>query len=221
MNPADLLSVVWMKRKEHRRQPLDLEGNNLGSYSMFESLFLKMLNREASSARSKPDEIMGTLHIREGQVVADIGSGGGYFTLAFARKAGKTGRVYAVDIKKKYLDFIRRQSEQAGLDTIIFLLAGEDEVNLPEAGLDLVFARNVFHHLPEPANYFANLKKYLKPGGKVAIVEHKKKGFGFVSLFGHHTSREAIVREMEKAGYAPLESFDFLPDQTFTLFAAK
>src|SRR5512144_190107 len=116
---------------------------------MCTSLFLKMLNREASSARSKHEEILERLHIREGQSIADIGSGGGYFTLAFARKAGKTGRVYAVDIKKKYLEFIRRRSEQAGFHNIIFVLAGEGGMNMPEADLDLVFARNVFHHLPE------------------------------------------------------------------------
>jgi arsenite methyltransferase len=185
---------------------------------MFTSLFLKMLNREASSAGSRPDEILEHLHVREGQVIADIGSGGGYFTLAFAKRAGKTGRVYAVDVKKKYLDFIEHQAEQAGLGNIAFVLAAEGKMDLPEAGLDLVFARNVFHHLPEPGNYFARLKRHLKPGGKVAIIEHKKKGFGFVSLFGHHTSPETIVREMEKAGYSKTGSFDFLPDQTFTLF---
>ncbi len=188
---------------------------------MFTSLFLKMLNRDASSAKSKPEEILERLHIREGQAIADIGSGGGYFTLAFARKAGKTGHVYAVDIKRKYLNFIRHLSEQAGLDNIIFVVAGKDEINLSEANLDLIFARNVFHHLPEPSSYFANLKKYLKPGGKVAIIEHKKKGFGFVALFGHYTSQDAVVREMEEAGYFPAGSYDILPDQTFILFAVK
>ena len=200
---------------------LSLEAVDLRSYSMFTSLLLRILNREASSARSKHEEILKKLDIREGQVIADIGSGGGYFTLAFAEKSGKTGRVYAVDIKKKYLDFIRRRSKQAGLANIIFVLAGEGRMNLPETGLDLVFARNVFHHLPEPANYFANLKKYLRPSGKVVIIEHKKKGFGFVALFGHHTSREAIVREMEEAGYLPAAFFDFLSHQTFTVFMVK
>src|SRR5512139_1938165 len=163
-----------------------IEAKDFRRHLMFTSLFLKMLNREASSARSKHEEILERLHIQAGQSIADIGSGGGYFTLAFAQKAGKYGRVYAVDIKKKYLDFIRHSSEQAGLDNITFVLARESEINLPEADLDLIFARNVFHHLLEPANYFSNLKKYLKPGGIVAIIEHKKKGFGFVALFGHH-----------------------------------
>jgi hypothetical protein len=81
---------------------------------------------------------------------------------------------------KKYLDFIRRRSERAGFENIIFVLAG-----------------------------------------RVAIIEHKKKGFDFVSLFGHHTSRDAIVRAMEKGGYSEVRSFDFLPDQTFTLFMKR
>lgn len=66
---------------------------------MFTSLFLKILNKEASSAKSKPAEIIASLNIRKGDIIADIGSGGGYFTLAFAEKAGKTGRVYAADVK--------------------------------------------------------------------------------------------------------------------------
>lgn len=188
---------------------------------MFTSLFLKMLNKGASSVRSRPDEILEKLHIRDGQIIADIGSGGGYFTLAFARRTGRTGRVYAVDVKKKYQDFIRRQVEKEGLVNTSFVLAGEGKLNLPGAGLDLIFARNVFHHLPERSQYFAELKNYLKPGGTVAIIEHRKKGFGFVSLFGHHTSQETIVQEMEKAGYIRTASFDFLPDQSFNLFAAK
>ncbi len=188
---------------------------------MFTSFFLKILNREASSARSRPEDVLAQLDIQEGQAIADIGSGGGYFTLAFARKAGKTGRVYAVDIKKKHLNFIRRRAEQAGLDNIIFVLAGEGGMDLPEAGLHLVFARNVFHHLPGQSNYFAELKKYMKPAGIVAIIEHKKKGFGFVALFGHHTSRETIVGDMDKAGYSFVKTYDFLPDQTFTVFAKK
>lgn len=189
---------------------------------MFTSLILKILNKEASSAESKPAEIIASLNIREGDIIADIGSGGGYFTLALAGKAGKTGRVYAVDVKPKFLDFIRRMAVREGLDTISYILGEGDEMNLPEAGLDLVFARNVFHHLPEPGDYFRTIKKYVKPGGKVAIIDHKpKSGFSFIALFKHHTPGETVVREMEKAGYSLMRSFDFLPDQTFTLFYVK
>jgi arsenite methyltransferase len=189
---------------------------------MFTSLFLKILNTEASSAKSKPAEIIAGLNIHEGDIIADIGSGGGYFTLALAGKAGKTGRVYAVDVKSKYLDFIRSKAAGEGLNNISTVLGQRGELDLPLAGLNLVFVRNVFHHLSAPTEYFSNIKNYLKPGGRVAIIDHKpKRGFNFVALFKHHTPGETVIQEMEKAGYALIRSFDFLPDQTFTLFSVK
>jgi ubiquinone/menaquinone biosynthesis C-methylase UbiE len=178
-----------------------------------------MLNKEAASSKSKSERIIESLQIQEGYTIADMGSGGGYFTLKFARKVGRTGKVYAIDTRLKYLDFIRRQAEQEGMDNITFVLATEDGMALSEVALDLIFVRNVFHHLTEPGKYFHNLKRFLKPSGKVAIIDHKPKGgFSFVSLFKHHTPEELIVQEMESAGYCLVESFDFLSEQTFNLF---
>jgi ubiquinone/menaquinone biosynthesis C-methylase UbiE len=189
---------------------------------MLTSLFLRTLNREASSPKHKSGEIIRTLQIEEGFRVADIGSGGGFFTLQFARRVGKTGRVYAVDARAEYLEFVRREAEKAGLDNVAFVLAKKGDMALPEGSLDLVFLRNVFHHLPEPGKYFGDLKRSLKPKGKVAIIEHKKKaGFSFVALFKHYTPSEDIVTRLEDAGYFPVESFDFLPEQTFNMFALK
>jgi len=189
---------------------------------MLTSLFLKMLNKGASSPKNMPREIVESLQIREGYSIADVGSGGGYFTLEFAKKVGRTGKVYAIDTQLKNLDFIRHRSEREGLDNIVFVLAKGDEVNLPEACLDLVFVRNTFHHLPEPVKYFHNLKRFLKPSGKVAIVEHKPRGgFGFVAMLKHYTPVAVILQEMEDAGYFLLQSFDFLPAQTFNLFGVK
>jgi arsenite methyltransferase len=189
---------------------------------MFTSLFLNRLNKEASAAKSKPVEIIASLDIHDGDIIADIGSGGGYFTLALARKAGKKGRVYAIDVKSKYLDFVRSKAAREGVDNISAVLGDAGIMDLPKAGLDLVFARNVFHHLPAPADYFSRIKKYLKPGGRIAIIEHRpKRGFNFVALFKHHTPGETVIQDMDRAGYTVQRSFDFLPDQTFTLFISK
>jgi ubiquinone/menaquinone biosynthesis C-methylase UbiE len=189
---------------------------------MFASFFLRLLNREASSPKNKPSEVIQSLQIREGLNVADIGSGGGFFTLEFARRAGKTGRVYAVDARPEYLEFVKGQAEKEGLQNVAFVSARGADLSLPENSLDLAFLRNVFHHLPEPRNYFRDLKRFLKPKGKVAIIEHKKKaGFSFVALLKHYTPNEFIVMEMEEAGYSLVESFDFLSEQTFNVFELK
>jgi len=189
---------------------------------MFGFLFLKMLNYEASAAKQKPKEIIESLELREGQVVADIGSGGGYFTIEFGRKVGAEGKVYAVDTRMKNLDFIRKQAERVKLDNIDTVLARGAEMDLPEGGLDLAFLRNAFHHLPEPEKSLEVMRCYLKPGGRVAVIEHKAKGgFSFVSMFKHYTPPEVIVQVMESAGYTPVQSFDFLPDQSFNMFSVK
>jgi arsenite methyltransferase len=189
---------------------------------MFTSLFLRLLNKEASLPKSKADEIIRNLPIHEGSAIADIGSGGGYFTLLFAGKVGKSGMVYAVDVKPKYLDFIRRSAGPQGINNIRYVLSSGEELELPQAGLDLIFARNVFHHLSEAGSYFRELTKYLKPNGRVAIIEYKPKiSCGFVALFKHHTSRTTIVENMEKAGYVVVNSFDFLPEQSFILLGLK
>jgi arsenite methyltransferase len=189
---------------------------------MFTSLLLRSLNREAASPKNSSEEILRKLEIRDGYAVADLGSGGGFFTLAFARRTGKNGAVYAIDTQPKYLDFIRRQSEKEGLNNIVLVRATEMQSNLPQSGLDLIFARNVFHHLPEPASYFQSLMGFLKPAGRVVIIEHRpKKGFGFVALFKHHTPVHTIIQAMERAGYRFLSSADFLPNQTFHVFGLK
>jgi arsenite methyltransferase len=189
---------------------------------MFTYLFLKSLNRKAASAKNKPEEILHLLDIREGDAVADVGSGGGFFTLALAGRTGKSGKVYAIDTEPKYLDFVRRRSEKKGLNNIVLMQVKEIERKLPEAGLDLVFARNVFHHLRDPAAYFQNFRRFLRLSGKIVIIDHRpKKGFGFVSLFKHHTPAQTIIQEMDKAGCRLLSSADFLPNQTFNVFGLK
>jgi arsenite methyltransferase len=128
------------------------------SDQIFTSLFPNILNAEASSAKSKPIKIIESLNISDRDVIADIGSVGGYFALALARKAGKKGRVYAADMKPQYLAFIRRQAARERLDTISYVLGEGVALDLPEAGVDLVFVRKVLHHLPAPTDYLGVLK---------------------------------------------------------------
>ncbi|HEX68394.1 MAG TPA: methyltransferase domain-containing protein, partial [bacterium] len=88
--------------------------------------------------------------------------------------------------------------------------------------LDFVFMRNVTHHISDRVSYFKNLKKFLKPSGKVVIIEYKKgKPFTFRGMFGHYVSKETIVQEMEEAGYVLEKEFDFLPEQHFTIYGSS
>ena len=87
--------------------------------------------------------------------------------------------------------------------------------------VDLVFMRNVCHHIPNRVEYFRKLENSLKPDGRVAIIEYKRGGglFSFRRMFGHYVPKEIIVEEMNKARYQLEKAFDFLPEQSFTIFS--
>jgi len=181
----------------------------------------EMFNKKASDRKNKPDKVIESIGLKSGDVIADIGSGGGYFTLRFAEIVGKEGKVYAVDTDEKLLEFIRKKAKQKGLENII-TVSVKDKLKLPEKSLDYVFMRNVTHHISTRINYFKELKNFLKPSGRVIIIEYKKcKPFTFRGMFGHYVPKEVIIKEMEKAGYILEREFDFLQEQHFTVYLKK
>jgi ubiquinone/menaquinone biosynthesis C-methylase UbiE len=98
------------------------------------------------------------------------------------------------------------------------ILAKPDHPMLPDAGVDLVFTSNTYHHIDNRIAYFSNLLRFLRPGGRVAVVEFDRRGW-LEGLLRHYTPREFIRREMEQAGYRLQQSFDFLDRQSFLVFA--
>ena len=179
----------------------------------------EMFNSKASDPKNKPDEVVKNLELRRGQTVADIGAGGGYFALRFAEIVGTDGRVLAVDTNQNFLDFVKNIAEEKGLVNVETVLATKDTAPLPEKSIDLIFMRNVCHHLPKRPEYFKKLKTALKPEGRIAIIEYRKaRGFSFHKLFGHYVPKEKIIKEMEEAGYQLEKDWAFLPEQSFTIF---
>ena len=134
---------------------------------------------------------------------------------------GKQGVVYAVDTDSGKVEFIRKSAAEKGLDNVQVVLADKESVTLPEK-IDLIFLRNVYHHLSNRVEYFAKLRESLKPDGRIAIVEHNRGGrFSFHRIFERRVTRENIVEEMTKAGYSIAERIDFVPEQSFTIFSLK
>jgi arsenite methyltransferase len=166
----------------------------------------------------KPDQVIAVLTIRPGEQIADIGSGGGYFTFRFAQAVGPGGKVYAVDIDQDMTDYVAARARDEGLANVDVILARPDDPLLPAAGVDLVFTSNTYHHIENRVAYFANVRKYLHRDGRVAIVELAGKSW-FSSWFGHYTPSETIRREMEAAGYRLEHEFPFLPRQHFLVFS--
>ncbi len=182
----------------------------------------KMFNRKASSSKSKPDKVIEKLKLRPGQKIADIGAGGGYFSLRFADKVGEEGRVYALDTDQDLLDYIEDIALERGSNNIETILVKEDDIDIPDNELDYIFMRNMTHHLSDRVDYFSSLKRFLKPTGTVTIIEYKEgKSFTFRGIFRHCVPKKIIKHEMDEAGYFLEDEFDFLPEQHFTIYSKE
>jgi len=165
-----------------------------------------------------PEEVVAALGLKPGDHVADLGSGGGYFTFPIAEAVGATGRVYAVDIDESLLAYIAKQSEKRGLPQIETVLAPEDGLGLPEASVDLIFLSNVFHHLPDPTDYFRRARPILRSGGRIAVIDFSGDSFFMGS---HATPADEIQTRLEAAGYRLAKRHEILDRQSFQIFVIR
>lgn len=168
----------------------------------------------------QPEKVIAALQLRPGQQVSDLGAGGGYFTFMLANAVGPAGKVYAVDIDRDMTDLIAQRAKRESVPNVETIVAVADDPLLPKTGVDLIFTSNTYHHIDNRVAYFANLRKYLRPGGRIAIIDFDRRAW-FEGLLSHYTPTEFIKREMEQAGYTLQQEHDFLDRQSFLIFTVK
>ncbi len=166
-----------------------------------------------------PEEVIQALTIKSEEQIADLGSGSGYFTFRLADAVGPSGQVYAVDIDADMNAHLAKRLQEKGYKNIQVMLAKPHDPGLPENGVDLIFSANAYHHLENRLSYFANARKYLRPNGRIAIIDFNGEGL-LQQLSGHYTPSDVIQRELQEAGYALERELTFLPKQVFLIFAS-
>ena len=124
----------------------------------------------------KPDQIMDALGIAEGSMVADLGAGGGWFTLQLARARRPERRVYAEDIQPRMLEAISRRMQRENLTNVTTVLGTPTDPQLPP-GLDAALIVDAYHEMDEPddptlvVTLLRNVAQSLKPQGRLGIVD--------------------------------------------------
>ena len=182
---------------------------------------LKRVGYEAFRDRiQKPERVVHALEVAAGERIADVGAGWGYFTFRLARAVAATGKVYAIDLDPDMLGYLRERARRSGLGNVVVIEAASDDPRLPEP-VDLIFNCITYHHIDDRVRYFRTAARYLRAGGRVAIVEGTGKGF-LRNLFGHATPPEIIRRELDSAGYELVTEHRFLlPGQSFQVFVPR
>lgn len=176
----------------------------------------KSFDDPARDAWQMPDRVIEALHLKPGDIVADVGAGTGYFSVRLA-KSSAAPKVFAVDIEPAMVTYLKNRAERERLSNIVPVLASAESPNLPEP-VDVVLIVDTFHHIGSREVYFRKLAASLKPGGRVAIVDFKLNSPDGPPKEFRFTPKQ-MSAEMAKAGYKLAAKNDFLPRQNFLIFA--
>jgi SAM-dependent methyltransferase len=178
----------------------------------------KSFDDPGRDAWQKPDEVIRALALPPDALVADVGSGTGYFTVRLARAAPQ-GKVYGADIEPDMVKYLSERAHKEGLPNVVSILAAPDDPRLPEP-VDLVLVVDTYHHIDDRPAYFARLRQKLRPGGRVAVVDFRR-GQPMGPPDEHKIPPAQLKDEMAQAGYGVSADYDFLPNQYFLVFAPR
>lgn len=183
--------------------------------------YIAMLEDPARDAYQKPHDVLMALDLKEGETVADIGAGSGYFALRLAAHVGGKGTVWAVDIDPEMIRHLNRRVREKGAWNVRTVLAPPDDPLLPDASVDRFFICDTWHHIENQAGYLALMKRMLRPGGQVIMIDFHKKDLPLGPPLSMKIAREDLIRQMEAAGFRLAREHTFLPYQYFLVFTSK
>ncbi len=157
------------------------------------------------------------LPIASKSVIADIGAGSGYYTFRIAPLVPE-GKVYAVDIQEDAVAYIKKRSEELGIENVVPIHGTEKSPNLPEGQVDLVIMVDVYHELAYPQEMLSAIYKCLKPNGKILLLEYKGEDPSINIKPLHKMTEKQAKKELNSNGFELVENGKFLPIQHYMIF---
>lgn len=137
-------------------------------------------------------EVLETVGIRTGSVIADFGCGSGAYAIPAAKLTGSSGRVYALDQDQKALEKLQARALAEGLEQIETVLSSGLNIDLGSECVDLVLFHDVLHLIDQRATLFGSAYRILKPGGRV-------------SIYPMHVDSDEVSQQMQESGFAQVD----------------
>jgi len=160
----------------------------------------------------KVDEIFAAMAIKPGSAVADVGAGGGYFTTRLSTAVGDSGRVYAIDVDRNVLGRLRTRLADEKLTNVEALEGESSDVRLPPASIDAALIVNAYHEMKEHQAMLATIKRALKPGGRLVIVEpvsaSRRSGTREAQASNHEIGIDWVKQDAREAGFTQVQLVD-------------
>lgn len=177
------------------------------------------LERETRLEEEQPYQVIETMGLENGDVVADIGTGTGYFARKIAKVIAPDGKVYGVDIQPEMIEMLKEYCAKEGVTNVEPVLSTPTDPLLPKEGIDWIILTDVYHEFQEPAPMLAKMRESLKPDGRVALLEYRLEGDSAKHIkIEHRMSPEQVKAEWLPAGFELVVTHEFLPHQHFFVF---
>src|SRR5262252_1696947 len=171
------------------------------------------LERPEREKEERPDLLLPTLKIKEGEVVADIGAGTGYYTRRLAKLVGEKGTVYAVDIQQEMLDLLTNKMAELNIHNVKPVLGTLTDPKLPRGKVDMALMVDVYHEFDHPCEMARALCGALKPGGRLVFVEFRAEDPKVPIKEVHKMSEAQVRKEMSVQPLDWAETIETLPWQ--------
>jgi ubiquinone/menaquinone biosynthesis C-methylase UbiE len=180
------------------------------------------LEREGRAELEKPEIVLKSMHLKNGDVVADLGAGTGFYTRRLARAVAPKGKVWANDIQPEMLERLKELAAQEGISNIVNVVGTETDPKLPAHTFDWILLVDVYHEFQQPAPMLARIREALKPNGRVALVEYRAEDDSAAQIHpDHKMTVEQVLAEWVPAGFVHVETIEELPSQHLFVFAAR
>ena len=168
-------------------------------------------------AWQEPERIMDSLGITSGTMVADVGAGGGWFTIKLASRVGPEGLVYAEDIQREMIESINRRVNRANLSNVETIIGTSNNPKIPTP-VDAVLMVDVYGEVEDPVTLLRNVIPQLKKGGRIGIIEHRLDGGGPGPPIQDRVAPETIIAAAEAVGLQLVRHDDSFRYQYLLIF---
>jgi ubiquinone/menaquinone biosynthesis C-methylase UbiE len=179
----------------------------------------KTLDQPSRLDSLKIGEIVETLQLKPGQIVADLGAGTGVFSVPIGKAVAPGGKVYAVEIDKGYFPMIQGKAKESKVSNVTPVVGEFTDPKLPARDVDLAFMHDVLHHIEDRAAYLKNTTQYIKPSGRFVVIDYKAEQSPHREQPNLIVSEQQVSDWMTAAGFTKLEKVDLFPEKYFLIFS--
>jgi ubiquinone/menaquinone biosynthesis C-methylase UbiE len=212
------MKTVWCLVAIVAAATLGIEAQKAPHGPLFPPEALGILESPDRDDWQQPERIMDALFIGEASRVADLGAGGGWFTIRLAHRVGPNGQVFAQDIQPQMIESIRRRVENEGLRNVKMILGTPEDPNLP-ANLDAVLVVDAYPQFAAPIAVLRAVARSLSANGHIGIVDFRKDGGGGPGPpLAERLEPEAVISDAKQAGLRLTSQETFLRYQYLLVF---